>query len=889
MAENTEEYKVRIDTEVTGAENVDLLNRTIKTSIGDFDNLNEAISKTQDTLGKLDPKKDAEKFKELSKELSGLKDRLKETEVQSVRFTEALAAQPGVIGFVGQSLEGLRGTFKVFMANPIIAVLAGIAGAFLALRESLTRTEEGQAKLTKITEGFTKILNGLFAIIEPIAMQLADLVGGLLENEKVMNGLSKTVGVLTGVFTTLFGTLKTTATFIIDTLVNNFNTLIKVAKGAGDVIAGVFTFDWDRVKEGANAAFDAVKEGVSNTVDNVKDLGKGIADSAVAGFKAGEKSFKEGFKRLTKTQTEEQKKAQEERQKLLEEAEKIQTEAYLSLLDERRRAILEREQKFNEDKKKLIEAGITDFTDLEQSFNNDIREINLQYSVKITAERIDNIDTRFSEIESTTNAGYDELIGLIDEKEQLLLQQSLDTQNQLLENQSLSQEEQNRIIQSGELERSKIILDARNQRKGIQDKETADILLGLDNRTQEIISKENINTQELLSIVDERERILLENTLLTENERTRIRQEADAERAQIVQDDIDRRLNAFQQEYDSLALSFDARRELINEKEQELLADEKLTEEQRTELRRQFAEQRKVIAEQEQDVEQQKTEALIGLASQLGSFLQEVAGESKGIAIAGLVIEKAAAVAQIIASTAIANAKAVAAFPLTLGQPWVGINTASAALSIASLIAATAKGISEIKSASTKSQGGSSGSSSGSNLPKPSAPRAGGAPAIQAAGTTENETENTNREETQRTTIPRVDRTPIPEENTNRQETQRTTIPKVDRTPIPKVDRTPIPEVDRTPIPEVDRTPIPKVDRTPIPKVERTPIPKVERTPIPQVERVKEINTTTQIVQTIEKAREQKPIRAYVVSGEVSSAQALDRRTNRAATFTGGN
>jgi hypothetical protein len=32
----------------------------------------------------------------------------------------------------------------------------------------------------------------------------------------------------------------------------------------------------------------------------------------------------------------------------------------------------------------------------------------------------------------------------------------------------------------------------------------------------------------------------------------------------------------------------------------------------------------------------------------------------------------------------------------------------------------------------------------------------------------------------------------------------------------------------------------------------------------------------------------QKPLKAYVVSGEVSSAQALDRRTSRAATFSGG-
>jgi len=169
MADNEKTYKTTIEVETeNAAKNVDLLNKKVSTSLGDFENLNEAIGKTQDTLGKLDPK--SAEFKELSKELQGLKDNLKDTEIQSVRFTEALAAQGGAVGFVGQTLEGLRGTFKVFMANPIIAVLAGITGALLALRESLSRTEEGQAKLTKITDGFTKILNGLFAIIEPIAI-----------------------------------------------------------------------------------------------------------------------------------------------------------------------------------------------------------------------------------------------------------------------------------------------------------------------------------------------------------------------------------------------------------------------------------------------------------------------------------------------------------------------------------------------------------------------------------------------------------------------------------------------------------------------------------------------------------------------------------------------
>ena len=187
MSENTVTYNAVIDVEVEGGKNVDLLNKTISTSIGEFDNLNEAISKTQDTLGKIDPK--SKEFKELSKELSNLKDDLADTEIASVRFTEALAAQPGVIGFVGQSMEGLRGTLKVFMANPIIAVVTAIAGAFLLMRESLSKTTEGQETLNRISEAFGKILGPVFAVIEKVALPIFEKFADLLV--LVGNGFSR--------------------------------------------------------------------------------------------------------------------------------------------------------------------------------------------------------------------------------------------------------------------------------------------------------------------------------------------------------------------------------------------------------------------------------------------------------------------------------------------------------------------------------------------------------------------------------------------------------------------------------------------------------------------------------------------------------------------------
>lgn len=55
----------------------------------------------------------------------------------------------------------------------------------------------------------------------------------------------------------------------------------------------------------------------------------------------------------------------------------------------------------------------------------------------------------------------------------------------------------------------------------------------------------------------------------------------------------------------------------------------------------------------------------------------------------------------------------------------------------------------------------------------------------------------------------------------------------------------------------------------------------------PQINTTGGMNPTTQIAQTIN-ASQNRPVRAYVVSQEIQNQTALDRRTNRAATFIGG-
>ena len=79
----------------------------------------------------------------------------------------------------------------------------------------------------------------------------------------------------------------------------------------------------------------------------------------------------------------------------------------------------------------------------------------------------------------------------------------------------------------------------------------------------------------------------------------------------------------------------------------------------------------------------------------LGGKKMEKVG--KALAIADVVRSSVKSVSETISNTGVANAKAVAASPLTGGMPFVGINTAKAALSIGSTVAGATKSIQAIK------------------------------------------------------------------------------------------------------------------------------------------------------------------------------------------------
>jgi hypothetical protein len=146
------------------------------------------------------------------------------------------------------------------------------------------------------------------------------------------------------------------------------------------------------------------------------------------------------------------------------------------------------------------------------------------------------------------------------------------------------------------------------------------------------------------------------------------------------------------------------------------LSNLELTERERLEIIAKYAKQEQDIdkditnskrAEQEAQTAMQLQ--YIGFAEQAGNLLSQIAGKNKSLAIAGLLIEKGAAIAKIITQMGtVPPVVYIPAPPYVLPNPAFIPSRIGGALSIASIIAASAQGIQQINSAGNGGTGSSS-------------------------------------------------------------------------------------------------------------------------------------------------------------------------------------
>jgi len=199
-------------------------------------------------------------------------------------------------------------------------------------------------------------------------------------------------------------------------------------------------------------------------------------------------------------------------------------------------------------------------------------------------------------------------------------------------------------------------------------------------------------------------------------------------------EDLDRENKLYDYDFEQDLERLAQQREILNQQEQTELSNEELTEFQKTEIRKKFADARQKITDEEvasekaaRDAKLAIQEQYIDLTGQFGQLLGQIAGKNKALAIAGILIEKGAAIAKII--TQMKTIPAI--LPPGVPNPAYIPSRITAGLSIASVIAASIQGIKQINQAGASVGVGGGGGGAVGAPPVFASPQGMSAPQVQ--------------------------------------------------------------------------------------------------------------------------------------------------------------
>jgi hypothetical protein len=657
------------------------LKKTSKADLAGRKKINDAIEKTKDRL-----KEEKFALKQVNKDKKKANDILKESTANQRDYS-------GVLGMIDQKTGGaisgfqkligtIGGATKGFNLMKIAIIGTGIGALVIAVTSLISAfkgSEEGQNKFAKLM-GVIGVVTG--NIVDVFA-DLGDMIISVFENPKKA--------------------ITDFALLVQQNITNRINGLIELFPQLGKAISQVFEGDFSGAMETSANALGKVTLGLENTTESYKKLTGAVGDF----IDKNNDEMKQGAQVAD----------------MRAKADKIER----SLLKDR--ALAEREvaelrlkaKDLNNTTAKEREEALKRVLEIEDSLIGREQEVaNLRRDAQIaengfarsTKENLDEEERLKAEAIAVETRRLN--------KQRQVQRELTQAENQIrAEREAKNKEAQAKQaeLDKAEAERKKKLIEeqakleedlldkkedlAQREAEGDQ-YEFQEKLRTLESEQSAYLSKiEELRELELISDEEFRQKKAdAEDSFnaqrdAVEEERRLKNKERDAKAKE---DEIVERENQIASDLESDMISFENKRLLLDERRQELLSDEQLTEEQRTQLLKQNSEDRKAVDEAEMMHKAQVQGQVADLVGQFGGFLQQIAGENKELAIAGIVAEQVASVSKIISATGVANAKAVSASPLTGGQPFVAFNTISAGLSIAGGLAGAKKAISDISS-----------------------------------------------------------------------------------------------------------------------------------------------------------------------------------------------
>ena len=221
----------------------------------------------------------SDEFNRISQQIRDMDDAIKDATATSDDFLGYLENASGPLGVLGKGIRGAEKTFSSFNGVLKASVIGIITLAIGGLVAAFSKSETAMKKLEPVFAAFDKILQGIMKVFEPLLDAFIDLA------LRALPFIVKGVG---GFYSGLFALF---------TLVKN------VGMGAGKILKGIFTLDFDSLKSGYeqltgswNAAVEEFKESNKRFNSTSNDVTKVAKKNSETRVKTHKKEVKEKTK-----------------------------------------------------------------------------------------------------------------------------------------------------------------------------------------------------------------------------------------------------------------------------------------------------------------------------------------------------------------------------------------------------------------------------------------------------------------------------------------------------------------------------------------------------------------------------------------------------------------
>lgn len=229
-------------------------------------------------------------FEEQAKAISEVNDQLKKMDALQGNFTrnvgnyksvwdnlnDTLTDAPPSLNGIKSGIQTIDNSMKIMTKNPLLGIIAIIAPLINKIADGLKDNEKATAALNKALKALEPVGQFFEALLDKIADALSWVVDKVLELAGKSDGAFKKVVVgVTGVGNAIF-----------QFLISPVKTFIEVVKGAGQVLKDVFTGQWGKIKDDAQAAGTAISDAINkgwNFKQNYQ-AGQTAADTFIAGL-----------------------------------------------------------------------------------------------------------------------------------------------------------------------------------------------------------------------------------------------------------------------------------------------------------------------------------------------------------------------------------------------------------------------------------------------------------------------------------------------------------------------------------------------------------------------------------------------------------------------------